>query len=103
LDASLILLFFFALEYAAEIQESQGRFGLNGTPRFMVLVFYVNSLSGLDKCYKNKHRSCINSSYEKHKTNGFLISLNQNAGKIILHRQLINPYKIWHSLAVFVF
>jgi hypothetical protein len=50
--ASLILLFIYALEYAVKIQQSQGRFGLNGTNWFLDLVFDVNSLIGLDNAIK---------------------------------------------------
>jgi len=49
----------FALEYAVKIQESQGRFGLNGTNWFLVLVFDVNSLGGLDSVIKTNTEAVL--------------------------------------------
>jgi len=57
--ASLILLFIFVLEYAVKIQQSQGRFGLNGTNWFLVLVFDVNSLIGLDNAIKTSTEAVL--------------------------------------------
>jgi hypothetical protein len=58
-NASLILLFIFALEYAVKIQQSQGRFVLNGTNWFLALVFDVNSLIGLDNAMKTSTEAVL--------------------------------------------
>jgi hypothetical protein len=40
-------------------KESQGRFGLNGTNGFLVLVFDVNSLRGLDSAIKTNTETVL--------------------------------------------